>query len=56
MEERWTDDAFGWGLRLEDTLEKMGTAKAKLKLKRAFWDGKRSAFVKSWIEQQERNA
>lgn len=54
MEERWTDEAPGWALRLEEVLEGMGTTKAKLGLVRGNWDERRSAFVISWIEQQER--
>ena len=54
MAERWTDEDPGWALRLEETLEEMGTTKAKLRLAQGYWDERRSVFVMGWIEQQER--
>lgn len=54
MAERWADEDPGWALRLEEALEEMGTTKAKLRLAQGYWDQRRSAFVMSWIEQQER--
>jgi hypothetical protein len=54
MAERWVDQDEGWDRRLGDTLESMGTTKAKLKLLQGFWDQRRAAFVETWIEQKER--
>jgi hypothetical protein len=48
------DEGPGWALRLEEALEDMGTTKAKLRLAQGFWGARQSAFVMSWIEQQER--